>query len=276
MSWHVDETTLRTYAQGELDQARASSLEAHVLSCASCRLAMTSASDADRLDRIWTHVRDEVDRPSPGVVELFLGRIGMRDHVARLIASTPSLRASWLTALTITLTFAAIASNGRPRSTLAFLIMAPLVPLAGVAVAFGPGVDPTYEVGLAAPMRGTYLVLLRAGTVLVASIVLIGAASFGLPDIGWKSVAWLLPALGISLASIALATWFDPLWATGSVAFAWIAIATISPSFTRGRPTLERIPVFDASGQAACGVLIVVAAAVIFARAYRFDLGRNR
>jgi hypothetical protein len=48
-----------------------------------------------------------------------------------------------------------------PDASLAFLTVAPLLPLAGIAMAYGPGIDPTYEIGLAAPMRSLRL-LLRA------------------------------------------------------------------------------------------------------------------
>ena len=49
-------------------------------------------------------------------------------------------------------------------------------------MAYGPGIDPTYEIGLAAPMRGLRL-LLRAAAVVRASAVLAAAASLALP--GW-------------------------------------------------------------------------------------------
>ena len=47
-----------------------------------------------------------------------------------------------------------------------FLVVAPLGPLAGVAVAFAGGLDPTREIGLAAPYSGLRLLLIRTAAVL--------------------------------------------------------------------------------------------------------------
>jgi hypothetical protein len=38
---------------------------------------------------------------------------------------------------------------------LLFLVMAALLPVAGVAAAYGPGVDPAYDVGRASPCRAS-------------------------------------------------------------------------------------------------------------------------
>jgi hypothetical protein len=98
------------------------------------------------------------------VAERLLVRLGVADHTARLLAATPALRGSWLLAVAVTLAFAVLAAWARPGpdAILAFLCVAPLLPLAGIAVAYGPGIDPTYEIGLAAPLRSFRLLLLGA------------------------------------------------------------------------------------------------------------------
>jgi hypothetical protein len=104
----------------------------------------------------------------------------------------------------------------------------PPAPLAGVALAFGPKVDPTHEVALAAPIDGFRLFLVRALTVVGASTLVLLLASLLVPTGGAHRVAWLLPSLAATSVTMALATRFDPRLAAGGVAVAWIAVVTIS------------------------------------------------
>src|SRR4029450_5981448 len=90
------------------------------------------------------------------------------------------------------------------------LAVAPLLPLAGVAAAYGPGVDPTFELALTAPMRGLRLLLIRAAAVLATTTLLAAGASVALPGFGLRAVGWLLPSLALTLASLAPATFVEP------------------------------------------------------------------
>ena len=76
------------------------------------------------------------------------------------------------------LAFAALAAREDRPGLVFFLALAPLIPVAGIAAAFGPGVDPTFEIGLAAPLRSSKLLLIRCTAVLVASLVLINPRHF--------------------------------------------------------------------------------------------------
>src|SRR5438445_3428947 len=103
MSWHAEADLLQRYADETLDDARAYSLEAHLLRCARCRAELAPTADAAQLDRMWASVVERVDAPAPGLVERGLLEIGVREHAARLLAATPSLRLSWLGAEAIAL-----------------------------------------------------------------------------------------------------------------------------------------------------------------------------
>ena len=195
-----------------------------------------------------------------GPIEAMLVRVGVPDHVARLLAATPSLRVSWFGAAAVALAFSVLAAYGSKGSPMAFLVLAPLLPLGGVAAAFGPGVDPTYEIGLASPMRAHRLLLIRATAVLASTSLLAGIAALTLPGLDWSAAAWVLPSLGLTLATLALATVMRPLWAAGTVAFLWIAaiITTEAVSTTR-------YAAFHGPGQIGFFALVVVAAP-LFAR----------
>lgn len=275
MKWHVDSSLLERYISADLDDVRAASIEAHVIACSECRARLATDVDPVRIARVWHEVKDSIDKPRRRVVETLLVKVGMREYSARLVAATPSLTGSWFAAVAFALAWAVVAARAGTRGVLAFLVVAPLIPLAGIALSFGPRIDPTYEVSVAAPMHGLRLLLLRAGCVLASTIALVGIASIGLPDIGWKAAAWLLPALAVSLATIALATWLDPLVAAGIVAFVWVASTSLSPLWRRGVPSLDRIAAFDPGGQALLAVLIGLAVIVLVARGRRFDFGRH-
>jgi anti-sigma factor RsiW len=273
-TWHADTALLTRYANGDLDEARAYSLEAHLLACDTCRAGVATVSDHAQLDRMWAEVTEAVDAPRTGVVERGLVRLGVSDHVARLLAATPSLRLSWFGAEALALGFAVVAANsaiterGRSLGTFLFLVVAALLPVGGVAAAYGPGLDPTYEVSLASPMRSFGLLMTRAAAVLGTSTVLAGVAALSLPGMGWTTVAWLLPSLGLTLASLALATRVRPLVAAGSVTVAWAAVSMIASHASH-----DRFEIFRGGGQTAFLVIIALSTIVIARRREAFEQG---
>jgi hypothetical protein len=273
MSWHADDTSLAAYANGQIDDASAYSIEAHLVRCTVCQLRATHAANPVRLSLAWDAIADRIDAPKPGIVERGLLRLGVRDHLARLLSATPALRLPWIAAVAITLAFTVlttIANRGQGGSVLLFLIIAPLVPLAGVATSFGPSSDPTYEVGIAAPMRASYLLLVRASATVGASILITAIAAVTVPGMGWRAVAWLLPAFALSTGSLALATAMSPITASASLAGAWVVtVGTVE------RWSATPLESFGAVGQVVCLIITVVSVAAIAARRTNFDIGRN-
>jgi hypothetical protein len=265
MSWHEDIRHLEAYAVGEIDEVLASSIEAHLLGCSTCRSDVAAFADHSRIDRLWEDFEERMASPHRGPIERLMTLVGVSDHVARLVAATPSLRASWFGAIAMALAFALLAS--RTGGAIAFLVLAPLVPVAGVAASFGPGIDPTYEVGLAAPMRGSRLLFVRALAVLVSSVIIAGAAALALPTLDWTALAWLLPSLGLSTASLALSTYWTPLWASGVVAAAWVSGVALVESSSR-----VDLAAFRGPGQVLFGVVALVSLGVLASRREAFDL----
>lgn len=272
MTWHVERGMLERYAHATIGDAHAFSVEAHLLSCEQCRMQVSTFIDGETLETIWAATEAVVFGPRKGPIERLLLQIGVKDHIARLLAATPSLRLSWLAAIAVALSFAVAASYFNQQGYVMFLILAPLLPVAGVAAAYGPGVDPTYEVGLAAPMRSYELLLIRALAVLIFSSVLVAVASLALPKPSWVTIAWLLPSLGLTSASLALSTVFKPLRAATGVAVAWVAAGIYAVIFVaRSGTTLE-----DVFGELVQVILLFVtlaSIALLYRRRETFERG---
>lgn len=217
MNWHVPERLAVAYSVGEVQGARAASIEAHVMSCETCRSLVGAAVSDVRLESIWTAVADEVDAPRRTWSERLLHRIGMTESDARLVAAAPALHLSWLTSLAAVLVFAVWASNTSDRGATLFLIVAPVVPVLAVMGAYGQRIDPTYEVSVASPYPTLRLVLLRSATVVAVSGALALAASTLVPQ-GQLAAAWLLPCLALVMLTLILTRWVPQPVAAGTVA----------------------------------------------------------
>jgi hypothetical protein len=266
--WHADPEILEAYTEDRLDPAGAASVEAHLLACEQCRAECAAAVDDGELASIWEHVADAVDSARvPWSVRALQG-IGLRESTARLVAATPALRVSWLVAVAIAVGFAVFAayrSNGDPTI---FLWLAPLVPLAGVAAAYGPGVDPMYEIGAATPTHGLRLLLLRAAAVAGVAALLLVPATLALPDLALIDVAWLLPALAVSTATLALATFIGPIKAGIVVGACWLVLVPISVLLAEHdrHVVAEQLFLFRPAAQFVCVAVAVAASIVLFTR----------
>ncbi len=271
-TWHADPGTLRRYADGTLGPAASASLESHLLSCADCRAALAPAAPAIRLEAIWTRIEEAVDTPRRRAVERALILLGVHDHTARLLAATPSLTTPWLLSVTAALAFAVAAAQSTPRGVLLFLAVAPVLPVAGVAAAFGRDTDPTYDVALAAPYPSFRLLLLRTAAVLASTVMLVGIATLLLPAAPGLAVAWLLPALALSAATLALSSRIPAAAAAGVVVALWLGAV-----FTTVRATGSPYAAFGVVGQTASLALIAISIALISGlhRRASFDLRRE-
>lgn len=271
MTWHVDRSMLTRYASGDLGDASVLSIEAHLLSCAECRDALPPSIDRAQLDRMWTGVRDIVRAPRPRVVERLLVRLGFRDHVARVLIVAPSLQLAWLASMVVSLVFAVMASHWFGGGDLPFLVVAPIVPVVGVAWSFDGPRDPMWEIGLTTPTGGLRLTLIRSVAVLATSFIVSGLTSLALPRAGWEAAAWLLPALTLTVLTLALSTTgvaTEP--AAGSVCAGWVVAVVVA-----SRAGSDHLAAFGTSGQAVVGVVLAMSTAVLVVRRDALD-GRTR
>ncbi len=271
--WHLDEGALAGYSAGRLDGPVLWSVEAHLTACAACRARLPAAPVVPAVERVWQRLDDVLDRPRPGLVEWLLLRLGIPEHIARLLAATPTLRLSWLTAVAVTLAVGVAASwvSDSTRMPLALLAVVPLAAIVGVAVAFGPRIDPTYEIGLAAPFDTFRLVLLRSSAVLSVTIGLAGLASIAAPYAGLRALAWLAPVLLLTVTTLGLSPVFGPQRAAVLAGGTWLCTL-----FTTVRVSTGQSVLFHPAIQAGMAAIAAAMAAAVLLNRWRFDTESHR
>ena len=265
MTWHIDDRMLALYMDGRMSEVPAFSLEAHVLACADCRRSVTDRVDSQRGEQIWQGLLDMVGQAEPRPGERLLSGLGVPAHVARLLALTPSVGLSWVLSVMAAVAFAVLASQGS-GGPLPFLILAPLLPVLGVAVSYQRRIDPLYEIGIASPVGGFRLMLMRATAVLMVSIIVAAVAALGLPEIRF-SVVWLLPALFLTVLTLILSTVMQTASAAVVASAIWVG-GVVTAEVIASEPYI----VFGATAQLVFAVLAVLLMAGLIGRRDSFEV----
>ncbi|MEV8307973.1 zf-HC2 domain-containing protein [Streptomyces flavidovirens] len=255
------------YAAGTVAEADAWSLERHVEVCRRCAQRVSAAVRAGTAGPALTSIREAVlatatpaaqpasaasAAPSPTRSTRPLRSVGGR--FGRVVwAAGPALRGAWVVAVVLVaagavgLAYGAGFHGARPL----LLALAPLLPLAGVAVSYGRHADPMYEISASTPSGGLRLLLIRTAAVLGVSLPLLTAAGAALPTTTATTAtataaattatatahgvpgaaAWLLPGLALTLGALALGSYVGCRTAAAVVGCAW-GLAVALPTLT--------------------------------------------
>lgn len=269
--WHVPDPLLTRFATSPetLDEASAASIEAHVVLCAECRGAIHRAADPAEIASSWDLVADRIDRPGATIVEQALQRAGMREGMARLVSATPGLTGAWFAAV-VAIAAAALLVSRAAGADGPYLVLAPLGPLAAVAVTFLAAADPAGEAGVSTPLHGFGLTLRRAVAVLVPTFVLLAGLGLVLPGYG-AAIGWILPGLALAIGSLALGTWLRVEVASSMLAFVWVALLSGVRRIEGPDVAIADTMAFSAAGQATCLALAVIAVLVLVQRSERYN-----
>lgn len=228
-TWHADEALLTAYLDGSLDAISGASVEQHLARCDGCRSFLTPLVETSLLDRAWTGVRDAVESPSQPLVIRLAGRCGLSEPTSVLLAATVTLRTAWLAGALVALGFATGAAAFAGMAGIApFLLVAPLVPVLGVAAAYGPHEDPLETLVATSPYGRTRLVLVRTLAVLVTALPFTFLLSLTLPGPLWLAAAWLGPALALVPVTMALSSFVGPRNGAGLMVIAWCGVVVLS------------------------------------------------
>jgi hypothetical protein len=262
-AWHLDEELASRYTEGRLSPALAVSTEQHLVRCADCRALLRG--EPARLGRVWDEVLERVQTPRPTVLERFLRRLGVDEGSARLVAVTPSLRSAWLCGVVVVLLLSILVAEQGPSGVALFVLFAPVLPVVGVAFAFGPATDPAHELAAAAPYSAVRLLAIRTLVVVATTCAPALVAGVLIPGPTWVAFAWLLPALALTALTVALATRFPPHMVAVGVVGLWASV--VIPAVIRRDDPLFGV---DLPVQSVSLVALIAAATVLVTR--RHDL----
>ena len=163
---------------------------------------------------VWTAVAAQVWRRRPGPAERLAGRLLRSPGLARALVTTPSLLLGWVIATVAVLAAGAAATlaTGTPFVGL----LAPALAAAGIAFAYGPGVDPAWELAKSMAVSDRMVLLVRALAVLAlnaalglaasAASLLAGSGPAGSGTVATVTFGWLIPMTAMCALALAAAT----------------------------------------------------------------------
>jgi hypothetical protein len=156
------------------------------------------------LNRVWAGVAAQVWRRQPRLPERLARRLLRSPGLARALVATPSLLLAWVvaTAAVLAAGLAATLGTGTPYVAL----LAPAAAGAGIAYAYGPGMDPAWELSRSMAVSDRMVLLVRALGVfaLNAGLGLVASAASGAAAA--VTFGWLLPMTAVSALALAVAT----------------------------------------------------------------------
>ncbi|MFF2023235.1 zf-HC2 domain-containing protein [Streptomyces sp. NPDC058171] len=297
-TWHVSGALAARYVDGGVRDAEAWSVEKHVEGCPGCAARVSAAARDGSAAALLADVRTEllaVARAGAGarpeVRDAEAGRApqrvpqsprGARVTTRILWAAGPAVRGSWLVGVVLVAVaalvlahVAGLAAQARPL----LLALAPALPVLGVALSYGPRSDPLHEITVATGSGGLRLLLTRTVAVLVVSVPLLTAAGALLPSGAGVpgAAAWLLPALALTAATLALGSFTGCRPAAAVLGGAWLAAAFLPPLLHRSAGVTDRLSLSlsryaaEPAQQAGWAVAALLCAALVAVRRSSFD-----
>lgn len=247
---HPADQLLRRYEQGDEDIAADQlwAVESHLETCAQCRARLSPAPVAEA---VWADLAPLLDRTP----QMPRARPWLRLHGWISPAAGP-----WL-AMILLVSAAAVALDRvgvvvGDRVSLVLLI-APVLPVLGVAASWGRALDPAYELAASTPRAGLPLVFRRTAAVL--AVVVPGLAVSSLLT-GVEFAQWLLPCLAFTVGTLALGAFVGVTRAAVVLIAAW-AVVIVAPTIAFSRTATALGPAAAPFWVALLGVSLVVLAA---------------
>jgi len=137
-------------------------------------------------------------------VERAAGRLLRSPGLARALVTTPSLLLGWIIATVVVLVAGVAATLGTGTPYVALL--APAVAAAGIAYAYGPGIDPAWELSCSMAVSDRMVLLVRALAVFALNAALGLAASAASGAAAAVTFGWLIPMTAVCGLALAAAT----------------------------------------------------------------------
>lgn len=231
---HASDRLIAEYAAGDdLPGDRLWGLEAHLETCAPCRARLAEvASVQPVVDVVWNRLQIDIRLPSGPAHPV---PVRSRRKLPWWATWATPVMLPWLGMIVLvtllTLVFDQIA--GSVLDVTAVQLFAPMLPVLGVAASWARGLDPAYEVVVATPRAGLYLIARRTLAVLLVVLPVLGIA-------GWLTgtalALWLLPSLAFTTGTLALGGLIGVTRAAYALVAVWVA-GLVLPTLAAHQPT---------------------------------------
>ncbi|QFZ24856.1 zf-HC2 domain-containing protein [Saccharothrix syringae] len=237
------------YAAGaELPADRLWAVEAHLETCELCRLRLADAAPPEVTGltaAVWAGL-EPAGQPAP-----------VRRRPGWWV--TPAV-APWLVMTGLVVLATLFLDFVAPRDEMppVLLLLAPVVPVLGVAGAWTRALDPAHELVASTARAGLELVLRRTLAVLV---VVLPALLLGGRLVGASPADWLLPSLAVTSVALALGSVVGVRRAAVATAVAWVAFV-VGPALVLGVVPVVLVP----GAAAGWAVALVGGATAVFFR----------
>ncbi|WP_434599835.1 zf-HC2 domain-containing protein [Streptomyces sp. A5-4] len=268
---HASMRLIDRYARGDTHIATDEvwALEAHLETCEVCRDRLSAALTAEApalaalVDTVWSDLGPQVAATTT------MPR--RRRAPARLSTWLTPPMAPWL-AMIVSVTLLALlldlVGTGSGEVSLV-LLLAPVLPVFGVAASWSRGLDPAHELTVSAPRAGLHLVLRRTASMLV---VVLPALLVGGWVTGVMVAQWLLPCLAFTSATLALGGVVGVTRAAVAMVAAWAAVI-VAPSLAASRTTFA----LQTDGLPVWALILTLGIGVVAARRGAYSvLGTHR
>ena len=187
------------------------------------------------LNRVWAGVAAEVWRRRPGPPERAAAWLLRSPGLARALVTTPSLLLPWLISTVVVFGVGALVSLG-PGQPLVWLL-APAVAATGVAFAYGPGLDPAWELSASCALPDRMVLLTRVAAVFAVNAVLGLLANAASGAATALTFGWLIPMTALCALALAVAVAVrSALVGAGAGIAAWV-ITVLSARTASGQLT---------------------------------------
>ena len=268
---HASVRIIDGYARGDTDLAADEvwALEAHLEACRVCRDRLSAAvaaqapAVASLVDAVWSDLE-----PHLAAIATMPRRRRWSARLSRWL--TPAM-VPWL-AMVVGVTLLALllelVGTGTGEVSLV-LLLAPVLPVLGVAASWSRGLDPAYELTASVPRAGLYLVLRRTASVLgvVVPALLVGGWATGV-----MAAQWLLPCLAFTATTLALGSVVGVTRAAVALTIVWAAVV-VAPTLATSRTAFA----LQTDGLPAWGLILALGIGVVIARRGAYSvLGAHR
>jgi hypothetical protein len=155
--------------------------------------------------------------------------------LARALVATPSLLIGWVLASAVVLVAGMFATLGTGTPYVA--LVAPAVAAVGIAYAYGPGIDPAWELSQSMAVSDRMVLLARVLAVFALNAALGLAASAASGTAAAVTFGWLIPMTAMSALALAAAVITRSASAGAAAGLAAWAITVLSVHSASGQPT---------------------------------------